>query len=283
MNNLPAHFESEQRASRPNRHASTITPQPSRLNRHSSRHGFTLLELLVAMIILVIAMLIAFQSFSGTVRGWKRGMEVIDGIKHGDFAMNQLAAAINSTIYFSNPRKTYAFTFEKEAMSGLPADRISFVTSSGAFLPHNSPLVRSPHRLNVFIDSEDGAQALFVTATPAVPNDEEAEEEYAADPILVSRAVQGLEILIWDAENEDWTEEWEEENSVPERIQLIVFVASDDENEDPIEFYRVVEIPVAPSVKEKLTSPTIQGNNSNNNSGGGSGGGGGNGTIIKAN
>ena len=75
--------------------------------------GFTLLELMVAMVILTIAMSIAFQAFSGTIRGWKRGTEVMDGIKHGDFAMNQMAAVLNSTIYFYNPRKSYAFTFEK--------------------------------------------------------------------------------------------------------------------------------------------------------------------------
>lgn len=217
------------------------------------------------MVIMVTAMAIAFQSFSGTIRGWKRGMEVIDGIKHGDFAMNQLAAAINSTIYFSNPRKTYAFKFEKESMSGLPTDSISMVTSSGAFIPHNSPFVAGPHRLNIFIDTEDGSPALFVSALPAVANDEEAVDEYDADPILVSTAVQGLEIRVWDADNEEWTDEWEKENSVPERIRLAVYVASEDEKEEPIKFERVIEIPVALSVKENLKSPTISSTGNNNN------------------
>ena len=70
--------------------------------------GFTLLELMAAMVILTIAMSIAFEAFSGTIRGWKRGTEVIESIKHGDFAMNQLVSALNSTLYFNNPRKTYA-------------------------------------------------------------------------------------------------------------------------------------------------------------------------------
>ena len=62
------------------------------------RLGFTLLEILVAMVILTVAMSIAYSAFSGTIRGWKRGIEVIDGIKHGDFAMTQLVAALNRTI-----------------------------------------------------------------------------------------------------------------------------------------------------------------------------------------
>jgi prepilin-type N-terminal cleavage/methylation domain-containing protein len=84
------------------------------------RPGFTLLELMVAMVILTIAMSIAFEAFSGTIRAWKRGTEVVDGIKHGDFAMNQLAAALNSTLYFFNERKSYAFTIEKDNSACRP-------------------------------------------------------------------------------------------------------------------------------------------------------------------
>lgn len=217
---------------------------------------------MVAMVILTIAMSIAFQAFNGTIRGWKRGTEVIDGIKHGDFAMGQLVSAVNSTIYFTNPRKTYAFKFDKHTEGGLPADMISFVTSSSAFMPHDSPFTTGPHRLKLYIDNDGGESALFAIAMPAIANDEEFEDEYDTEPILVSRAVQGLEILFWDKETEDWTEKWEKENAVPERILLTIFVASTDEDEEPIEFSRVVEIPVYKSMAAKLTGPSMSSRNS---------------------
>jgi len=237
------------------------------------RSAFTLLELIVAMVILTISMSIAFQAFSGTIRGWKRGTEVVDGIKHGDYAMTQLASALNSTIYFYKPRKNYAFEVEKDSYEGLPADRLSFVTVSGAFMPSHSIFASGPHRLNLYIDDEDGSPALFALALPAIANDEEFEDEYDAEPYLVSRAVQGLEILFYDEETEDWTEEWEPENSVPERIQVAVYVASDDEDEEPIVFTRTLEIPVAKSVKVKLKSPSST-SSSDPGSTGGSGSGG---------
>lgn len=212
---------------------------------------------MVAMIILVIAMSIVFQAFTGTLRGWKRGTEVVDGIKHGDFAMNQLATALNSTIYFYNPRKSYAFTFEKGTENGLPADIITFVTASSAFMPEGSPLQHGPHRIKLYIENDDeGNPALFAMAYPAIADIEEFENEYDAEPYLVSRAVQGLEILLYDEETEDWTEEWEKENSVPERIKMMIYVPSEDEDEEPIVFTRVLDIPVAESVKSKLTGPS---------------------------
>ena len=208
------------------------------------------------MVILTIALSIAFQAFTGTIRAWKRGTEVINGIKHGDFAMTQLVSALNSTIYFNNPQKTYAFKTEKGTTSGLPSDEISFVTASGAFMPPNSPFFAGPHRIKLFIDNHEGESALFAIPMPAIADDEEFEDEYDAEPILVSREIQGLEIMFWDSENEDWTEEWEKENSIPERILMTVFVASEDKEEEPIKFTRVIEIPVYESLKDKLTSPT---------------------------
>lgn len=237
-----------------------------------TRSAFTLLELLVAMVILTIAMSIAFQAFSGTIRGWKRGIEVMDGIKHGDFAMTHLVSAINSTIYFSNPRKTYAFEIDKSTVNGLPGDLVSFVTSSGAFMPAHSPFTKGPHRLTIYIDEDSDGPGLFATALPAIANSDDVEDEYDPEPILVSRMVQGLEILIWNEEQEDWTEEWEAENSVPERILLVVYVASESEYEEPIEFVRTLEIPVAKSIKERLKGPSSapsSGSSGSTSSGGG--------------
>jgi prepilin-type N-terminal cleavage/methylation domain-containing protein len=222
------------------------------------RQGFTLLELIVAIVILVIAMSIAFEAFTGTIRGWKRGTEVIDGIKHGDFAMGQLVSAINSMLYFSNPRKTYAFKLEKDtAPTGLPGDILSFVTVNGAFMPADSPYAVGPHRIKLFIDTDDyGNPALFALAMPAIADEEEFIDEFDAEPELVSRTVGGLEVMIWDKQNEVWTEEWEPENAVPERIEISLYISSKDKNEEPIVFRRVLEIPVFESLKNRLNSPS---------------------------
>jgi prepilin-type N-terminal cleavage/methylation domain-containing protein len=219
--------------------------------------GFTLLELIVAMVLLVVAMSIVFEAFTGTTRAWRRGTEVADGIKHGDFAMNQLAAALNSTVYFYNPNKSYAFTFEKGSHGGLPADTITFVTASSAFMPEGSPLQNGPHRIMIYIDDdENGDPALFAKAVPALADIEEFESEYLTEPHMVSRAIQGIEILLYDEDTDDWTASWEKENSVPERVKIQVYVPSDDDAEDPLVFTRILDIPVAESVKKKLTGPS---------------------------
>jgi hypothetical protein len=213
---------------------------------------------MAAMVIMTIAMSVAFEAFSATIRGWRRGSEVVEGLQQGDYAMTHFVSALNSTVYFNNPRSTYAFIMERDVVNGLPADSISFVTASSAFMPINSPLRNGPHRIELFIDmDENGDPALFSLAFPAVANLDDVKDEFDAEPHLVSRAVQGLEVLLYDDEIEDWTDaDWDKANSVPARIRLTVFIASAEEDEEPITFTRIFEIPVADSVRVALTSPT---------------------------
>jgi prepilin-type N-terminal cleavage/methylation domain-containing protein len=225
---------------------------------HRGTAGFTLLELMASMIILTISMLVAFEAFNGTIRGWRRGTEVVEGIKHGEFAMKQMAAALNSAIYFYDPRNIYGFVMEKNTFAGMPADTISFVTASSAFVPEWSPLRHSPHRIIFFIEDDgSGRPALFAFVSPAIADVEESIEEYNAEPFLVSRAVQGIDVQIYNQQLEEWlSEDWNRPHAIPERLLLTLFVGSDEEDEEPIAFSRVIEIPVAPSAKYKLRGPT---------------------------
>lgn len=235
------------------------------------RRAFTLLELIVAMVVFVIIMSIAYRSFTGSIRAWRRGTEVLEGIKHGTYALDHLVVALNSCVFFADDRQSYGFILDKNN-STLPADSISWVTASQAFVPHDLPFQHGPKRIRVFIDRdfETGDDALFAEFSPVIaPLDEE--NVFEPIPVLISREVQGLEVLIYDEEEEDWVEEWEDESIVPERIQITLFVASDNDSEEPIEFQRVIKISTA---KNRLKGPTSGGQVQNNNQRGGSGSGG---------
>ena len=240
---------------------------PTRMNsivihspkRKQHKLGFSLLELLVAMIILVIAMSIAIQAFRGTLRAWKRGGEVIDGIEHGDYVITELSSALNSILYFYNGNNTYTFTLED---GGDDDDIISFVTTSSAFLPEDSPYRTGPHRLELSIDQDDdGNPALFALAMPPISlasedSLEEFKDEYDEEPELACRNISGLGIEFWDAEEEEWTEEWEEENAVPERILITIWVTPNDPKEEDMQFQRIIEVPVFDSVEQRISSPS---------------------------
>jgi len=219
----------------------------------SSRYAFTLLEIMVALVLLVIALSIAYQALHATVRGWRRGVEVVENIQHGSFVMEHLAAALRSTVYFNDPKKSYGFYLNK-GNSIYPADTISFVTASPAFMPMDSPFRHGSHRITLFIDKdENGEEGLFVSARPQLTDPGEYEEE----PWLVSRAIQGLECRIYDDENDEWVDEFTESNSIPARIEISLYAAPEDDDDEPVVFTRILKIPVADAVKERISNPTI--------------------------
>jgi hypothetical protein len=101
---------------------------------------------------------------------------------------------------------------------------------------------------------------------PAISDEEEFEDEFDAEPALVSREVSGLEVMIWDKQNETWTDEWEPDNAVPERIEVSLYISSKDKNEEPIVFRRLLEIPVFESMQDRLSNPSRTTGSSGNSS-----------------
>ena len=235
--------------------------------KRAHKLGFTLLEVIVALTILIISFGIAFQAFNSTLQSWKRGNEVLEGFQNGDYTMRQFSSKINSLIYFKDERKRYAFRFEKNNIGNLPVDWISFVSSSSYFLHPYDNLGNSPHRIQLFIQEDEyGELGLHSISMPALSDENDYIEKYNPTPYLINRHIKGMEIKIYDFDAEEWTDSWEYENSIPERIMITFYVITDNDNQEEISYSRVFNIPVAESIKQPLTSPTILINNSQNNS-----------------
>ena len=164
------------------------------------------------------------------------------------------------------------FVLRKNFLITLPVDWISFVTASPYFLHPNDPLAEGPHRLQLFIqDDEYGNPALHSISMPALSDEEEFIDTYNPEPYLITRAVQGFEILIYDFDNEDWTDEWDFDNHIPQRLLISIFVASEDETEEPVIYSRVFNIPVAESMDQPLSAPTTANTVAQNDNGGNAG------------
>ena len=69
------------------------------MSRNRPRHGggFTLLEVLVALTVLVTVMAIVGATLVATINGWDRGQRALDGMRRGEYVMDQLANALRSS------------------------------------------------------------------------------------------------------------------------------------------------------------------------------------------
>lgn len=218
-----------------------------RISNFRPRGGFTLIEVLVAVIILTTAFTIIWSTFSVSLDGWRRGQVMLDRLHHGDFVMEQVVSALRSAAYFPVRSEKYGFWLEDKSNH----DEISWVTSGSAFMKPDDPLARGLHRLWIGIAAnQDGEDSFAVRAVPHFAEDLDIKD---AEPWFISSRVKGLDCKIWDNEREDWEDEWENTNQVPPLIQLTLYLEPTERYGEEIKVTRLVEIPIGPVTQGNVT------------------------------
>ncbi|HMP76282.1 MAG TPA: prepilin-type N-terminal cleavage/methylation domain-containing protein [Kiritimatiellia bacterium] len=231
------------RASRIAQPASRIPPRPSR--------GFTLVELLVALTVVAVAFTIVWQSFASVLKAWRRGAQVVDEVRHGDFVIDQLVSALRSTAYFPLRPERYGFWLENRGDN----DEVSWVTSGTAFIPPDSPLAQGLHRIMVSVEpGPNGGDAFTVRAFPHLAEEIEKRD---VDGWPISSRVQGLNVRVWNVEEERWEDEWEDTNKIPGLVEVTLFMTPPERYEPPMKISRLIQIPLGPAVTS--TTPVATG------------------------
>ncbi|MBM4153289.1 MAG: type II secretion system protein, partial [Kiritimatiellaceae bacterium] len=81
----------------------------------NSQKGFTLLEVMIALVIMSIAISVAFETFSAVTKSWSRARAIIDKVHHGDFVMGQMTAALRSMSISTNAPEKYGFRIKNNS------------------------------------------------------------------------------------------------------------------------------------------------------------------------
>ena len=229
-------------------HHSTV---PS-FHHSNSRRGFTLLEVMIAIVILAIAMTIAFQTFSAVTRAWTGARTLMDKMHHGDFVMDQLSSALRSMAFFNTTPEKYAFRMENNSV-GEGEQTISWVTGSSAFIPPGEELyAHGLHRIQVGAGTdEDGVEGLVVTVWPYLADEEKVEKK----SWLVSENIKGLRCRVYDTkkDEEGWRDDWEYSNAIPGLVEITIYAEPEKEAAEPIEFRQLIEIPLGPAVTNEVS------------------------------
>ena len=238
--------------------------------------GFTLIEILVAMAVLVTVMAIIVSAFSAVMNGWDRGRRTLDGLRRGEYVMEQVVDALHSAMASGAAKKAGAYRFE---VDNGPVGSLSWVTTSSALLPPHSWLENVPHRLALSVEPlANGELALMARAWP-----------YLADtnlvdltPGFIAPAICGLACQVYNYDTQLWDEEWTTSNSLPAQVQITLYVTVADRVE-PMMLQRLVEIPLGVTNQQQKTdistfpSPTTSGSSGGGGGSGRGGGGGGRG------
>lgn len=211
-----------------------------------TKAGFTLIELLIALAIFSLVAAMAAGAFWSVLKAWNRGGEMLEQLHYGEFAMEQLVTALRGAAWF--PSKPEAFGFWLEDRGGTSksaANKVSWVTSGTAFLPPDSPWQNGLHRLSVTVDSVGGERGLVVRAWSHLSD---KMNEGDVEAWLVTPGVEGFACEWYDFEDEAWSQDWEETNSLPKLVRVTLTMQEREDFDEELELQRLVELEVAPEI-----------------------------------
>ncbi|MDA1087824.1 MAG: prepilin-type N-terminal cleavage/methylation domain-containing protein [Verrucomicrobia bacterium] len=217
------------------------------------RRGFTLLELLIAMSLMVIALTISYMTFASVTRAWQRGVALSDRISHADYVMDQLVSALRSAYYpdtgVNAPQ--YGFWLENNGSGSRARDEMSWVKIGSAMIERQAAYAKGPHRVQVTVASDPARRSksgVAVRAWRAYGQPEEFRPDQV-ERFFVSGKVQGINCRI--ATNMvnnriEWESDWDATNIIPFAVEVTLYMEPLDEGAPAVKIQRAIALPVAP-------------------------------------
>ncbi len=216
------------------------------------RSGFTLVELMLAAVLLALATTVIAMTLANITRAWQAGTEAAARLNHADAILDQLASGLRSAYYAKSanrPAAVYGFWLEDDGDGPNARDRISWVKSGPALLDPESSQAAALHRIAFTVtDDESGRPGAAVKAWRpfAMPDDFDPETlpwSFLAAGIVGFNCTVSTNSAFGELE---WEESWKETNRLPWRVLLTLYLKPPEESEPPLAVHRLVEIPCAP-------------------------------------
>jgi prepilin-type N-terminal cleavage/methylation domain-containing protein len=229
-------------------------------HRFGQQAGFTLLELLMAIMIMAVMMLLSFFCFDAVVQSWNAGLAMSDSMAQADYVMNQVESGLRSAYYSSSVAKDdeKGFMFTDDGEGANAHDSIGWMKVGRAFVGNlkaidgKTEIADMPHRVSLYVEEgkRDGDGGLMAKAWSSdfQPDDFDVKENVKA--FLVSPKVVAMDCKVLKEPPEEnakeikWEDEWSSSNSLPYKVSVTLYLRPGKEGDDPVAVTRDIEIPV---------------------------------------
>jgi prepilin-type N-terminal cleavage/methylation domain-containing protein len=194
--------------------------------------GFTIIEIMIAMMIFGMIVAAIFASWSALVHGSAAGNRAAATAQRSRVALRTIEDALGSARSFAADVQYYTFDAENGSEAYL-----SFVS----YLPPSYPRSGrwpdfSVRRVTFSVESGDNySKRLVLRQAPVLKDLDEDEQNY---PVVLARDVKKFEMEFWDKQKGDWLDEWTQTNQMPQMVKFTMQLGG-----DPNEITRIVALP----------------------------------------
>lgn len=207
-----------------------------------TRKGFTLVEMMVAVVIFSLAIAVIYKTFSTGLKVWERGSESMAVFQDGKRVLDIISKDIRSTFIPSLGNEDSLFVGEDKKEGEIDADKIIFFTLG-------EPNVISKKkdiglcRVEYYLEKKESEYTLYRKETPSLGQLVLGEE--TVDPLLI-----GVESLSFEYYSKgEWKKEWKSSKTVPTRVKICLKLK--EETGEPLSFATTAEVSVASEETEK--------------------------------
>lgn len=245
------------------------------------KRGFTLVELLLAVLLLGMMSVVSIVTYRAVTNGWRVSREYMDTLQRTDYSLDQLVSGLKCAYYPHNGEQTYDYGFQLTNNGDGDSPRESDViewTKKGPALVGGSSAGDATHRIQVRVleegDSTWGERiektGLYARVKPmakvmpeSTSHTDDDEFTFANEelyrPILIAKDVDGFNCRVQATapettdnkkkeDKEAFEDEYAASNSVPYKVQLTFYVQKEDpeyaSRRQRVPILRIVRLPV---------------------------------------
>ncbi len=234
------------------------------MEEEAVKSAFTIVELMLAVLILSILTIVSTWTFHTVVRNWNLATEMADNVQRADYALAQVTSAIRSAYFPTSGQATDADGFQLE--DGNPrnspdeSDMIAWTKLGPAIVGRNSRFAKSAHHISMYVVepgksdvaayANGGLVCDVIGETKFRPEDFDDEDLDNWDHFVLSEDVQGFNCRVLDKsepfkdEKANWRDTWDTSNCIPRRVQLTFWMKPLEDEKEPYPIVRVIEIPL---------------------------------------
>ena len=228
------------------------------------KKGFTIVELMLAVLILSILTIVSTWTFHTIIRNWNLATEMADNMQRTDYALAQITSALRSAYFPTSGETSDSDGFQLENGNDMndpeESDMIAWTKLGPAIVGRNSRFAKSPHYVSIYVvepgksDVEAYAKGGLVCDVIGEkkfrPEDFDEDDLENWDRFVLSEDVQGFNCRVLDKDQPfdnniaNWRDTWDSSNCIPRRVQLTFWMKPLEAAKEPYPVVRVVEIPL---------------------------------------
>ena len=208
---------------------------------HSNRRGFTLIEIMIAIVVFSLVIGAIYASWMMLLRSAQVAKDVAAQAQRQRITLRTIEDSLMCIQSFQASQKYYSFIVENgnspvlEFSSRLP----DIFPRNGKFGDLN--LRRLTFTLQA---SKDGTLDLVLRQRPILMDMDEDEQKF---PLVLARNVKSFAVECWDTNQLDWVTEWTTTNSIPPMVRVGLVLGANTDMGNGAPSYSVVRALAMPS------------------------------------